>query len=361
MIINERKEIICQKHNDYLQIIYKLGNKMMLQKHLILLAIQLNVAKNKTEVLNAIKELEEADIIKRINFAGTSNKFIIFKKYAIRYVTGAKKSSDVAAMKTFNTNLPYLENIFKVHAIINIYLPSFNKRSQSSTLEDLLSFIEQTNSSILLNKNHGLDYYLNTLQKKIFMERIDLSEFKTHVRKLEEEKLLRQVLLNKKNKEFLDDYNKVFKDPIYLATKTIGTLFKKGIYIKQIYFKENNLVVNLMYFDVTNSQNANRIGEHCAVAYRVFKELFNCKIKINFIVYAWNKVASENIQKELVAKRINPFTRIESEYTKLDLVLKNNNIHFLDLENIKVTVISLDCELLYLDGKKILNLTNNKS
>jgi len=46
MITNQRKETTCAKYNDYLQIIYKLGNKMMLQKHLILLSMQLNVAKN---------------------------------------------------------------------------------------------------------------------------------------------------------------------------------------------------------------------------------------------------------------------------------------------------------------------------
>lgn len=358
MITNERKEIICQKYNDYLQIIYKLGNKMMLQKHLILLAMQLNVAKNKTEVLNAIKELEENEIIKRINFAGTSNKFIIFKKYAIRYINGAKKSSDVAAMKTFNTNTPYSVNIFRVHIIINLYMQSLNQQSRSSTLEDLLLLIEQTNSSILLNKNDGLDYYLNNLSK--FKQFLNLEEFNYDVVRLTKETELRKLILNPSNREFLTDYmnnsSEEFKNSL---TDSIATLLRKGVYIKQMYFSDC-LHVDLMIFDVTNSQKSDKLIESVSTAYKVFKRLFDCPIKITYTIYAWDNIAKENFKKELTTKKLNPFTKVAID-TKLNLLFKKYGLSEINLRDIKVSIQTLEFELNYLDGKKILNLTNNKS
>lgn len=358
MITNERKEIICYKHNDYLKIIYTLGNKMMLQKHLILLSLELNVAKNKTEVLNAIKELEENEIIKRINFAGTSNKFIIFKKYAIRYINGAKKSSDVAAMKTFNTNTPYSVNIFRVHIIINLYMQSLNQQSRSSTLEDLLLLIEQTNSSILLNKNDGLDYYLNNLSK--FKQFLNLEEFNYDVVRLTKETELRKLILNPSNRDFLTDYMNNSQDEFKNAlTDSIATLLRKGVHIKQMYFSDC-LHVYLMFFDVTNSQKTDKQIENVSTAYKVFKRLFDCPIKITYTIYAWDNIAKENFKKELTTKKLNPFTKVAID-TKLNLLFKKYGLSEINLRDIKVSIQTLEFELNYLDGKKILNLTNNKS
>ena len=124
MVSNERKQSMCEKHEELLKIIDIIGNKMMLQKQFIELSIALGVVKDKFQAIKGIQELERAEIIKKIKFSGTSNKFILFRKYAIRYLAKANKSSDVSGISVVNSNKRYIENIMKVQFILTTIIPT---------------------------------------------------------------------------------------------------------------------------------------------------------------------------------------------------------------------------------------------
>jgi hypothetical protein len=90
--------------------------------------VQLGVAKDEFDSIKSISEMERAEIIKKIKYSNTNSKFILLKKYAIRYLANAKKSSEVASLTTVNSNKRYVENIIKIQFILNIIIPSMKKR-----------------------------------------------------------------------------------------------------------------------------------------------------------------------------------------------------------------------------------------
>lgn len=370
MITTEKKEFICKKYDTHLKIINILNDKMMLQKHLIILAIELGIAKNKSEVLNVIKELEENEIIKRINFMGTSNKFIIFKKYAIRYLKGASSSQAVAAVPNYNSNMPYLENIYKVHIIIYNFLETLKKLTKEITFENLLMLIDKRNSTILLNKNEALKFYEHNLIRFVNSNIISEKELKKDIDLLIREKENRVINLDVKNRDLIIEHYKNNKpDKKKLKTKqellnfsTIATLKRKNIEIYNIYLKKDILVINAMYYDLNNSQDCGRAVFNCALVYKLFKRLIEptTHIKINFVTYTNNRIGVNNMNSYLGTERIHPITKEPTGRTYfLEMILKYQ-VNEIDLADINFSISTLDIEENYMDGIKKLNLINNK-
>lgn len=369
MITTEKKEFICKKYDTHLKIINILNDKMMLQKHLIILAIELGIAKNKNDVLNVIKELEENQIIKRINFMGTSNKFIIFRKYAIRYLKGASSSQQVAAVPNYNSNMPYLENVYKVHIIIHNYLASLKDSNTKVNFTNLLDLLDLWNSTFLLNKNNALCFYEHNLFRLVNSKMILKKEFRNDIGVLRDEKKNRDINLDVKNRDFVKEYYKNNKQAKkkpktkeeLLEFSTIATLIRKNIQIHSIYLNKNILTINVMFFDLNNSQDCGRAIFNCALVYKLFKRIMEptIKFKINFVTYT-SRAGIDNMIRYLNTKRINQFTKEPTNKTYFLEMFSKYQINEIDLANINFTIDTLDIEKNYLDGIKKLNLINNK-
>lgn len=299
MITNKAKEEACIKYKSYLNVIDKLGNKIMLEKQLISLCIKLNIARDRFIVLKAIQELERNEVIKKINFGGSNNKIIIFKKYAIRFLGGFNSSQNVAAVPKVNSNNRYYLSYFKVQFVIEIIIPSLERLEEELTLDSLISYIERLNSNILYNKNYCFEYYNNL--KNNFKDNICENELNRalDILKKEYESLLKN--LGKKTNETKDkSIKKVRKTKWdYLAESNIGTLIRKNIYIGQIKRTDNNIKIFVYNFDVLNSQNVDNIVLNYCICYMLFKRLFNCNIELFFRVIAINKIAKENLKLKL--------------------------------------------------------------
>lgn len=83
----------------------------------------------KEEVIEFIKYISNNGVTKaQEQYSNTNSKFILLKKYAIRYLANAKKSSEVASLTTVNSNKRYVENILKTQFILNIIIPSMKRR-----------------------------------------------------------------------------------------------------------------------------------------------------------------------------------------------------------------------------------------
>lgn len=363
MVTTDRKELTCIAYKDYLEIIDKLGNKLMLQKHLIILAIELGVAKNKTEVLKALKELEENEIIKKINFMGTSNKIILFKKYAIRFLAGKKSSGAVASVPSINSNIKYIENIFKIHIIINTYLKQIKEKS----LSNLLDYMDNWNSNLLVDKNGALKYYVHNLSrftnKKIINKKILVND----INELNLEKEQRNLNLSLKNKDFIEKTNKKPKKTKtkqeILNNSTVATLIRKNIYFYSLYrTKDGVLTINCFYLDLYNSQSPSKIIFNCAIVYKFFKRILmeGVNFKLNFSIYTFDSIAQTNISNYLRKELINPNTGQKTGEKELHRMFKAYNISELDFKNISVSIKNIDMENNYLDGIKKASLTYNK-
>lgn len=367
MVTSEKKEFICKKYDTHLKIINILNDKMMLQKHLIILAIELGIAKNKSEVLNVIKELEENEIIKRINFMGTSNKFIIFKKYAIRYLKGANSSQQVAAVPSYNSNIKYLENIYKVHIIINYYLDNLKKLRYKRDFKNLLALLNLWNSSFLINKNNALFYYEHNLIKLLKSNYLIEEEYQKDVKILLDEKKIRDLNLNQ-NRDFTKEHYKNNKQKPktkstneILELSTIATLIRKNIQIERIYLVNNVLTINVAYMDLNYSQDCGRAVFNCAIAYKLFKRLIKptVKFKINFTTYT-SPTGIDNMLNYLNTKRVNQYTKEPINRTNFEEMFLKYSINMIDLANINFVIDTLNIEDNYMDGIKKLNLINNK-
>lgn len=299
MITNKAKEEACIKYKNYLDVIDKLGNKIMLEKQLISLCVKLNIARDRFIVLKAIQDLEKAEVIKKINFGGSNNKIIIFKKFAIRFLGGFNSSQHVAAVPKVNSNNRYYLSYFKVQFIIEMIIPSLSRLEEELTLDSLISYIERLNSNILYNKNCCFEYYDNL--KNNFKDNIHKNELNRalDILKKEHDTLIKN--LGKKTNETKDkSIKKVRKTKWdYLAESNIGTLIRKNIYIGQIKRTDNNIKIFVYNFDVLNSQNVDNIVLNYCICYTLFKRLFNCNIELFFRVIAINKIAEENLKLKL--------------------------------------------------------------
>ena len=330
MITNKGKEEACIKYKSYLDVIDKLGNKIMLEKQLISLCVKLNIARDRFIVLKAIQDLEKAEVIKKINFGDSNNKIIIFKKYAIRFLGGFNSSQQVAAVPKVNSNNRYYLSYFKVQFILNTIILSMEKKNMKLSLDSLLEYIDGLNSNIFYGKNNVLEYY-NNLNKK-FKKHINEDEFNRSLQLLNKEYInlknnLGRKKINISEDKFIKRNRKTKWD--YLAEATIGTLIRKDIYIAQIIKNDDVLHVNAYFFDVLNSQNSKNIILNYSICYTLFKRLFNCNINLKFNYVARDKIAKINV--------VNKLTK-----DKIKLLLRANNLNELDWKNMNLGIIESD-------------------
>ncbi|NOW87950.1 hypothetical protein B0H39_005981 [Clostridium beijerinckii] len=353
MITTARKQETCEKYDMYLQIIEKLGHRIMLQKQFVQLCLELNVAKNKFEVMAALQELEISEIIKKINFVDSTNKFILFKKYAIKYMTKAKKSSDVTSIRQPNSNRKYYESIFKIHLIIYTIVPFMQKKNIEINLKSLLNFIEEVNCNILYTKNQGKKFYDEQLIK--FHEFINIAEYEKSCELLDKIETIRMQNLNKIAKK--GDLTERKKREDYLNYSTVDTLLKKDIYIKHIKKakKKEKIIISCCYFDLDNTQKAATITLNIAIAYKLFSRIFDVEIELKMDIITFNSIAEENVKKELYKRGVNPKTRRMRIDNYLNETLRADGLTEIDFDKIEIGIKNFGIEENYQNNTKIRN------
>ncbi len=327
MITNRAKEEVCIKYRSYLEIIDKLGNKVMLQKQFIDLCVKLNIARDRFIVLKAIQDLERAEVIKKINLGSSTNKIIIFRKYAIRFLGGFNSSQRVAAVPKVNSNNRYYLSYFKVQFILNTIIPSMEKANKELTLAGLIEHINYINCNILYSKNKCFEYYSNLNRK--FKNNINYNELNRSLEVLNEEYNNLINNLGKKTNELDNKIGHINRKTKwdFLAEATIGTLIRKNIYIAQVIKKNEIIKISVYFFDVLNSQNTSNIALNFSICYTLFKRLFNCNVKLYFRVVAKDEIAKENIELNFADD-------------KLKHMLRSNHLDELDWENMKLKIIN---------------------
>lgn len=342
MVTNKRKQTICKKYDLFLRVINILGNKMMLQKQFIEIAIEIGVVKDKFEAVKGLLELERAEIIKKIKFSGTSNKFILFKKYAIRYLANVNKSSKVAGLTRVNSNKRYIETVMKVQFILMIIIPSMKKRGLKVTLESLLKFIDDLNCNILYQANHIHKFHKKLLDKNdIYMDRHELEyDFKV----LEYENRIRVNNLKGIDNLNAKKHRKNKQD--YLYNSNISTLVRKNIFIANIKYSSEKNTTQIIgyYFNTSKDRNSYAVALNYSIFYNVMKRLFGININIKFKVITINEIIKSSLIEDLSKKGINPRTKEKRKDSYFIELLKENGLNEIDFGKMNIKVLTYNIE-----------------
>lgn len=119
MIDNNIKQTLCENNKEVLDIIGIINKGYILQKQLIEYILKLEIAPTEYGARKIISDLEQGEIIKKINFLDTNNQFILLKKFGIRFIKGMGDSQSIGAIRTVTTNRRYYKSILLNHYILN--------------------------------------------------------------------------------------------------------------------------------------------------------------------------------------------------------------------------------------------------
>ncbi|MGL4991301.1 MAG: hypothetical protein ACRC57_09125 [Sarcina sp.] len=343
MVTNERKQNTCNRYNEYLRVIDILGNKMMLQNQFVDIIVVLGIAKDKFEAIRGIQELERAEIIKKIKFSGTTNKFILLKKYAIRYLAKASKSSQVAGISAVNSNKRYIENIMKLQFILKTIIPTAKKNNVELTLDNLLNFIGELNCNILHKDNCMYKFYEELLNRtNIYFDKDEIEE-DFQLLKNEHNKRLNNL---KGDLEVCEEKYRKNKDD-YLFNSNISTLSRKNIYLANIKYNEKTRTTKIIayYFNMSTDKNSYTVALNYSILYNTMKRLFGNNINVEFRVVCINQLIQERIIQDLNKKGLNPRTKEKRIDTYLIEMLRANRLSEVDFKKMNIKILTYNIHI----------------
>ena len=285
----EKKEI-CDNHKNLVRLIYRIGFEKMLQKQAIEIALMFGYYKSERDVKNAIQELEQYQIIKKIPTAN-NNKFLILCKYARAYVRKVDDSQKVAAFDSCMSVANQFDRIARVQLFIDhVKSRNYLKFKQIKTYNTLTTREDLT---------HEFLQRLLDLNYKQFDE-VKLKELR--------DKSLAEA--DFKPAERSEDYEPTCKKKFDLNTDTVTLrqLIQKKIYLENITETESYLTFEFDLVDANNRYTPRKFKENVIYTMKFIDNIVrrgygfkNVYIKINYISTDQNK--TESIEREMNSKR----------------------------------------------------------
>ena len=150
------KDSLYEKNKNILNIVYYLGNKIMLKEQLIILSeiILVNNSKIEDKIEELIKEgfLKEKQVL-------NSNKYAVYlTRYPISKIEG-KTSNEVNGLIPSKEKI--LNSLFETQYLIKIIIPCIKR--QAVTINSIKSIMKKVANTVLLNKNHAFIAYKELL------------------------------------------------------------------------------------------------------------------------------------------------------------------------------------------------------
>lgn len=263
MLKIEQKEMLCDKHRKLL-ITMNMFNGIVLQAQLIQILLELNLYKNKTAVHRAFKELQDQDVLKEYkpNFLAYKNVFLVFKKYAVRYLTNSwTTSQDVPSVKIPLDNSFYIQKMAKTQYFID-YVISFYKETQFTQFQ---RFLNNTYNSF---DSNTLDYAYNLKKLKY----INIKEIDKDIHNLN---LIKENLFKKRT---------LLPDHFYDAS--LSDVLGAKTYINKLAFANNIVSLDLFYLDFTDNLDLKKLEKYyyetcVACLSRLIDKKYSVKINFN--------------------------------------------------------------------------------
>lgn len=358
MIKTEDKFKICRKYRVYLEIIFTLGNGVILQKQFYEICRKLYISRSDYQTRKVLSELDRLQIIKKQNFLYSKNKVIIFKKFAIRFLLNKKYSNQVASIpKAIDKRA--ITSVFKLDRVIKV-IDTYDLYDWNNFLDKMYDL----NSTLIYNKTKGIFYHEMLMSKY----NLNLYEQEIYIRGLENyDNMLRNLEYGRK-KKFNDNeisfYN-LDRDNIKFLNKrnkinniTIDTLINANIHIESITDLIDTKVVEIVVMDVNNTQNINRIIDSIIMSCIALKEIFKKdNLEFRFKIIMWDNVAKKNVKSILANKSINQeYNYIRSRLSTYKVDGRNVLLDLkLDINDIKISISHIDIYKKYLGNIKFIN------
>lgn len=358
MAKTEDKIKICRKYHVYLEVIFIIGNGVMLQKQFYEICRKLNISITDYQTRKVLTELENAQIIKKQNFLYSKNKLIIIRKFGIRFLFNKDSSNQVSSLPK-NIDKRAIYSVFKSDRIIKI-IDGYGLYSWDNFLDKMYDL----NSSLIYNKQKGIFYHEMLMEKynlNLYQQGAYLRCVENHSRMLNNLKKGRSKDSTGMNRyEELYDIDSglvVMKNSnLSLEKITIDTLISSNIHIQNITDLADKKIVEVLIMDINNTQNASKIIDNIISSCVLISNIFGKgNIEFRFKIVAWDNVAKENIRSKLGRKEnlkdINYIReklrmyKVEGINILLDLGL--------DIDDIKITITHIDFYNKYLENRKI--------
>lgn len=385
------KQFICEQFQEYLKIIYHLGNKVMLIKQLWHYAKELGLVRNLNEFYSQMMKLEHYEIIRKEPFTAYGKKtqlqMLVLRKYGIRFVEKKPDSYSVASVPKASSNERILVSIFKNCYIQSKILPRIRQESEKITFENIVDLLNRDCSTILLNKNEGIGYLSQIISDQRFQNELDITEIKHEIEKMQavDQKRLEglrkgSASSNGKGKgklisssdmpldEVTRDYNSLLqKDDTevkFVLPKnqriycfSIDTMLNCNYHIAQIKSIQNKLHVTILMFDIHNKQNAYKVATDIACLYHMLSRYFNFMndFKLKIGVICLDEAAAKRVKTDSDAP-VRDFISKEVRGTRLSATLRNWDVGEEMQKHIDVQFTDYNITNDYLDGIKHANL-----
>lgn len=387
-VTNKKKEEICNKYKVYLKLIYEIGNKVMLSKQLFQYAVAFGIVKYRIDYWKQIEELKNYDILRAEPFVvfdkKTQHEVLTLKKYPIRYLEGKEKSYDVAAVPKSNSNERILLSIFKNTYVLDKIIPVLEKHGQEITYTSIISYLNSSHSSLLLNKNEGLEYlnYFAEIMPQEALNKFNIEAEKDDMEALIDKrkkglkmgsiategkgkgKLLSSSAdplgsIKNKSKELIEIEDKqLIKSPKIrkLETYNFDTMLNAYTYVAQIRNVDNVISITALMFDIADSRNVYKIALNIASIYKMFDRYLKRKFKLVVGVICYDDVAQTAVEEDSSKRTQNRISKELNELNKLQNYLKLNYIQYTDLDNIEIKFSNYNLSNKYFDGIKYANI-----
>lgn len=351
MTKTKQKTDVCTKYKIYLQVIFIIGNGVMLQSQFYEICKKLNISSSNYQTRKILNELNNLEIIKKQNFLYSRNKLIVLRKFGIRFLLNKEYSNQVSSLPK-NIDKRAIYSIFKSHRIIQI-IDAYNLYSWNQFLDKMYDL----NSSLLYNKYKGIFYHEMLIKKYS----LNISHQDLYLKSCKNYNIMLGNLGKGRNtrKNNIEEYSKLnikTNKNINLENLTMDTLINANIHIQSIIDLTTVKIIDILIMDINNTQDINKIIKNiistCIVLCSIFK---NSKLKFRFKLLVWDEIARCNIKSKLgkrelfkdmnyVRDKLSSY-RVEGRNILLDLGL--------DIDDIKISIIHLDFYNNYLENKKL--------
>lgn len=328
MITSKGKLELCNKYYIYLLLINSIGggSMMALQEQVINGVIALGIDNKRTTVLRNLLQLKRGGVIKEQRFIKNS-RFLILKKFAIRYLKNELLTDSISSVPIRNTNAFYYKNIFKGEYFLRQLVQYIiDDKRESRSIEE---YIKYRCTSFLASN----EFFMWNLMEDFFFE-VNKNEVKKDAKLLKHKREVQQKILKKEILEANYIENEEFN---------ISNLTSRGIIINTCILNEEKreFRVEINYLDYKDKQDIQDIIYVYYIAYSVFRRL----IKFNFNIYIDIEVCTNNIQacKNIKQKLLKVKKEDSSgKHTKIDELLNKYNVNpaFLKIKLVSYYIVS---------------------
>ncbi|WP_201317672.1 hypothetical protein [Paenibacillus sp. EPM92] len=382
------KQQICEQHQDYLKIVYHLGNKVMLLKQLWNYAKDLGLARNLNEFYIQIAKLEHYEIICKEPFTAYNKKtqlqMLVLRKHAIRFIECKQSSYNVASVPVSHSNERILVSIFKNCYIQSKILPRIQNENKTITFNSIVDMLDRDCSTILLNKNEGLGYLCQLASYQRFQKELSIAGIEYEIEKMRAlhqkrlEGLKKGSASKRKGKgklnsssdtplnEVIRDYDRRIDDVevkfvspknYRMSCFSIDTMLNCNYYIAQIKSIKNKWHVTVLMFDIYNKQNAYKIAADIACLHHMLSRFLNIKsdFKLKIGVVCLDEAATKRVKADSETL-VRDFVSKEVKGMRFVATLRDWGIDDEMQKQIDVQFVDYDITNQFMDGIKHMNL-----